>query len=88
MTSRSTIYTEADLPENARLLRGFIWRGDEQIRTKEDIFPKEELEIDEKIQKESKAEALKPETPMEPSKETLEYDKPTPVKKTVVKKKK
>lgn len=83
-----TIYTEADLPENARLLRGFIWRGDEQIRTKEDIFPKEELEIDEKIQKESKAEALKPAVAMEPTKETLEYDKPSPMKKTSTKKKK
>ncbi|WP_396174656.1 OstA-like protein, partial [Flavobacterium sp.] len=32
------IYPETDLPENARKLRGFIWRGDERIKTKEDIF--------------------------------------------------
>ncbi|MGH2666349.1 OstA-like protein [Flavobacterium sp.] len=82
-----TIYTESELPENTRLLRGFIWRGDEKILSKEDIFPKEELEIDEKIQKEIKAEELKPNIPMEASKETLEYDKPAPVKKTPIKKK-
>jgi lipopolysaccharide export system protein LptA len=27
-----------DLPKNARELRGFIWRGDEMIATKEDLF--------------------------------------------------
>jgi hypothetical protein len=37
-----TIYPEDDLPENARKLKGFIWRGDEQIRKLEDIFPPEE----------------------------------------------
>lgn len=36
------IYPETELPENARKLRGFEWRGDERIRTKEDIFPPEE----------------------------------------------
>ncbi|WP_300566291.1 LptA/OstA family protein, partial [Flavobacterium sp.] len=81
------IYPEDELPENARKLKGFIWRGDERILTKDDIFPKEELEIDEKIQKETQAAALKPQTPMEASKETLEYDNPTPVKKSAKKKK-
>lgn len=32
------VYTEADLPQNVRKLRGFNWRGDEMIRSKEDIF--------------------------------------------------
>jgi len=82
------IYPEAELPENARKLKGFVWRGDERILTKDDIFPKEELEIDEKIQKETKADALIPEVPMEPSKETLEYDKPVaPAKKVETTKK-
>ena len=48
------IYPEKDLPENARLLRGFKWRGDERIKTKEDIFPPDELELDKKIVEESK----------------------------------
>ncbi|MEC4003523.1 OstA-like protein [Flavobacterium sp. SUN052] len=43
------IYPEKDLPENARKLRGFVWRGDERIKTKEDIFPPDEVELDKKI---------------------------------------
>ncbi|MGV3696181.1 OstA-like protein [Flavobacterium sp.] len=79
------ILTEAELPENARKLRGFIWRGDERIKSKEDIFPAEENELDAKIKAESKAEKEKENVPMEPSAETLNYDKPktkvTPTKK-------
>lgn len=82
------IYPEEELPENARLLRGFIWRGDEQIMSVQDIFPKEELELDAKAQKEMLKKSLEPNTPMEASKETLEYDKPAPAKKVSVKKKK
>jgi lipopolysaccharide export system protein LptA len=82
------IYPEEQLPENARKLKGFIWRGDEQILTKEDLFPKEELELDAKAQKESKAKSKDIDIPMEPSKETLEYDKPKVEKKVVTKKKK
>lgn len=78
------IYPEEELPENARLLRGFVWRGEEQILSLADIFPKEEIELDAKIQKETLKKALEPDAPMEPSKETLEYDKP---KKTDFKKK-
>lgn len=48
------IYPEKDLPENARKLRGFVWRGDERIKTKEDIFPEDEVELDKIITKESK----------------------------------
>lgn len=69
------IYPEKDLPENARKLRGFIWRGDERIKSKDDIFPPEENEMNEKIVSESKAEMAKENTPMEIRKETLEYDK-------------
>lgn len=82
------IYPEEELPENARKLKGFIWRGDEQILTKEAIFPKEELELDAKAQKESAVKSKDIGIPMEPSKETLEYDKPKVEKKDVVKKKK
>ena len=70
------IYPEKEFPENARKLRGFIWRGDEEIKRLEDIFPKEELVLDEKAQIESKKDAVKAEKPMEIKKETLEYGKP------------
>lgn len=32
------VYPEKDLPSNSRKLKGFIWRGEERIRTKDDIF--------------------------------------------------
>ncbi len=70
------ILPENELPENARLLKGFIWRGDEQILSLADIFPKEELEIDAKVQEETKKKMMEPDVPMEATKETLEYDKP------------
>jgi lipopolysaccharide export system protein LptA len=72
------IYPEKELPENARKLRGFIWRGEERIRSKDDIFPPEENELDAKIQAERKIEMEKENKPLEPSKETLEYDKNNP----------
>lgn len=73
--SEGEIYPEKELPENARKLRGFIWRGDERIKTKDDIFPDEENEIDAKIKAASKAEMEKENVPLMPSKETLNYDK-------------
>jgi hypothetical protein len=72
------IYPEKDLPENARKLRGFIWRGDERIKSKDDIFPPEENELDAKIQAERKAEMDQDNKPLLPSKETLDYDKNNP----------
>jgi len=39
------IFPEKDLPENARLLRGFEWRGDERIKSKDDIYPPDEVEL-------------------------------------------
>ncbi|WP_148639353.1 OstA-like protein [Aquimarina longa] len=33
-----TLYREVDLPENARELSGFNWRGDERINNKADLF--------------------------------------------------
>lgn len=72
------IYPEKDLPENARKLRGFIWRGDERIKTKDDIFPPEENEMDAKIQADKKAAMDKEDKPLAPRKETLDYDKNNP----------
>jgi lipopolysaccharide export system protein LptA len=76
--AESNIYPEEEFPENARKLRGFVWRGDERILTKEAIFPEEELALDEKAKSESKKKATKAEKPMEILKETLEYDKKNP----------
>jgi lipopolysaccharide export system protein LptA len=47
------IYPENELPENARKLKGFVWRGDERIKTKEDIYPPDEVDLDKKIVSES-----------------------------------
>lgn len=77
----SDLYPETELPENARKLRGFIWRGDEIILSKDDIFPPEENELHDKIVKGSKVEKAKENTPMKVRKETLEYDKKNPVPK-------
>ena len=39
------IYPETELPENSRKLKGFIWRGDERILTKDDIFDEDDNNI-------------------------------------------
>jgi lipopolysaccharide export system protein LptA len=69
------IYPEKDLPENARKLRGLVWRGDERIKSKDDIFPPEENEDNDKIAKATKAYEAKKNVPMKIRKETLNYDK-------------
>lgn len=74
----SEIYPEKDLPENARKLRGFVWRGDERIKTKDDIFPPEENAYDDQVVKQSKMEKDLENTPLKIRKETLEYDKNNP----------
>lgn len=81
------IYPEAELPENTRKLRGFVWRGDERIKSKEEIFPPEENEYDVKAAADVKAEFKDDELPMEPRKETLEYDKKPAAKKVSASKK-
>ena len=72
-----TIYPEKDLPENARKLKGFVWRGDERIRKMEDIFPEDEKALDEKITKKARAEKCSDadDVEMPIRKETLNYDK-------------
>ena len=40
------IFPEKDLPENSRILKGFIWRGDERILTKDDIFDEDDNNIE------------------------------------------
>nr|WP_317167572.1 OstA-like protein [Flavobacterium lotistagni] len=53
------IYPEKDLPENARKLRGFVWRDDERIKTKDDLFTKEDNELDAQIQEAKKIRLAK-----------------------------
>jgi hypothetical protein len=72
------VYPNSELPENVRKLRGFVWRGDEMIKSKDDIFPPEEKALDEKIVKQSEKDKLKPDTPMEPLPQTVDYDKNNP----------
>lgn len=72
------IYPDKDLPENARKLRGFIWREDERIRSKKDIFPPEEDQWLEIIQKADLKRANTPLKPMEVLQETLDYDDENP----------
>jgi len=69
------IYPESELPENARKLRGLLWRGEEQIKSKDDIFLPEENEENAKIVKETKSANAKEQVPMKIRKETLNYDK-------------
>jgi len=77
-------YPEEEFPENVRKLRGFIWRGDEMIKSKDDIFPPEEQEVHDKIVETSEKDKAKPDTPMEPKKETLEYDQNNPKPKPLI----
>ncbi len=81
----SNLYPEDEFPENARRLRGFIWRGDERIKSKDDIFPEEENILHEKIVIESKKKAEIEDVPMEILPETLDYDKNNPKTKPVLK---
>ncbi|MCR5861802.1 OstA-like protein [Flavobacterium sp. J372] len=50
----SQIYPDKELPQNVRKLRGFTWRGDEMIKSKDDIFPPEEQELHDKMMNASK----------------------------------
>jgi lipopolysaccharide export system protein LptA len=75
----SETYPEAELPENSRKLKDFLWRGDEMIKSRDDIFPPEEKELHEEILKKTGKLKAQEDTPMEPLQETLDYDKDNPV---------
>jgi lipopolysaccharide export system protein LptA len=70
-----TIYPEAELPENARKLRGLNWRGEERIKSKDDIFSEEENAEELKVATATVKEKSKKVTPLKIRKETLNYDK-------------
>lgn len=40
------IFPEADLPVESRKLKGFVWRGDERILSKDDIFDEDDNNIE------------------------------------------
>ncbi|WP_420400296.1 OstA-like protein [Flagellimonas sp.] len=40
------IFPETDLPEESRKLKGFVWRGDERILSKDDIFDEDDNNIE------------------------------------------
>jgi lipopolysaccharide export system protein LptA len=69
------LYPEAELPENARTLRGFKWRGDERVKSKDDVFSKEENAEELKVVEATAKDKAKKATPMKVRKETLDYDK-------------
>lgn len=80
------IFPEDELPENARKLRGMVWRGDERIKSKDDIFTAEENEENDKLIKQGKDEEEKGKNiPLKVRKETLNYDKKNPATKTEAK---
>jgi lipopolysaccharide export system protein LptA len=81
----SEIYPEADLPPSSRFLKGFKWRGDEEIKSLEDIFPPEELAEDIKAEKIKLAIDVLEEIPIEVLPETLKLNEP---KTTILKNKK
>lgn len=79
------MFPEDELPENARKLRGMVWRGNERIKSKDDIFTAEENEMNEKLIKEGKDEEEKGKNvPMKVRKETLDYDKKKPAVKPAI----
>lgn len=63
------------MPENARKLRGLVWRGDERIKSKDDIFSDEENELNDRMIEAGKKQDEKESVPMKVRKETLNYDK-------------
>ena len=69
------IFPEEELDEHDRKFKGFKWRGDERIKSKDDIFSEEENEYNDKMIEEAKKDDAKENVPMKIRKETLDYDK-------------
>lgn len=69
------IFPEEELDEHDRKFKGFKWRGDERIKSKDDIFSEEENQYNDKMIEEAKKDDAKENVPMKIRKETLDYDK-------------
>lgn len=88
------IFPEKDLPENSRILKGFIWRGDERILTKDEIFDEDDnnlklvvikgidnpIDIDAEEQQRSQNES-DPINNIQPNRNAIDPKKPTKPKK-------
>ena len=70
-----TIFPDKELLEPDRKLRGFVWRGDERIKSNDDIFSPEENDENDKLIQQGKDEEAKENVPLKVRKETLNYDK-------------
>lgn len=80
----SDLYPDALLPKSARLLRDFLWRGDEKINSLDDIFTDEELLNEKKTEKERDDKKAGFDKPLELQPETM----PTSSSQTKTKEKK
>lgn len=66
-------YPPEQFPDGDRLLRGFLWRGDERMYSVEELFTEEELQHDDSAEKEVKANEKINEQPMEILDKTLNF---------------
>ena len=64
-------YPPEEFPENARKFPGFLWRGNERILSRDEIFPPEEIEND--VQAAALKDKKKEDQPLATQKETLQY---------------
>lgn len=69
------IYPEEELPENARKLRGFLWREDEKLHSLDDLFPPEERVWEERALEANKRWDSTRKLPMELLPQTEEANK-------------
>lgn len=75
----SELYPESELPENVRILKDFMWRGEEKINSLEEIYSDNEIIDDKKSEQEREEKRKDFETQMEIQPETLD---PNAAKKT------
>ncbi|OYU85412.1 MAG: OstA-like protein [Flavobacterium sp. BFFFF2] len=75
------LFPEAEFPENARKLRGFIWREDERIECKEDIFPPDEAHWEAEANLVAATLLLNSKEPLKVRKETVDGNRALTVKK-------
>lgn len=70
---QGTTYPPEQFADGDKLLRGFLWRGDERMYSIEELFSDEELKHDETAEKEVKKNEKVIEKPMEIQDKTLNF---------------
>lgn len=70
---QGTTYPPEQFADGDKLLRGFLWRGDERMYSIEELFSDEELKHDETAEKEIKKNEKVIEKPMEIQDKTLNF---------------